>query len=534
MVSFPSNSFSRRSLLKGFAATALLYSTTSLTGAAHAAAPIDGEFDFERFSERMRKLAASPYQAPEKMTSAFFKGLDYDGYRRVQYNPKKGKWADDNIGYQIHAFPMGWLFQEPVTVFEVTKGDSHSFQFSNDDFIFHFEGEKKAEALAADFPGLAGFRINYPINSPTVADELVSFLGASYFRALGRGNTYGLSARGLLINSWREVPEEFPRFSEFYIEKPTGPGPLTLYAALESQSVTGAYRFIIHPASPDQQQETMMEVTARLYFRSDVVELGIAPLTSMFLFADMNRAGFDDYRPQVHDSNGLYFQPSNGPSMWRPLNNSQHLGNSYLSDANVKAFGLYQRDRSFDTYQDAGAHYERRPSLRVEPTSDWGQGTVRLIEMPSLLEVDDNIGAFWIPSGKIKAGDEREFSYRLVWGDLNPDPKAELAYVFETRAGLGGVSGVENANTLRKFVIDFDGGVLSQMDPKTDFDIETSISAGTLTSSTFSRIEANGHWRLVLDVDTAGQSLIELKAAVSTGGKPVTETWIYQWRRNDA
>jgi periplasmic glucans biosynthesis protein len=520
---------SRRAFLGGVAAAAALFSSTALTPALLAAPPVAGPFDFDSFSARMKELAASEHQPPELLSSEFYKGLDYDGYRRVQFDVRKARWREDDHGYQVHAFPMGWLFQEPVAAYEIVDGTAQPFEWSSDDFDFHFESSEQQAATEAPFPGIAGFRLNYPLNRPEVADELVSFLGASYFRALGRGNIYGLSARGLLINSWREGPEEFPRYSEFYLERPTESGPLTLYAALESPSVTGAYRFVIDPASADRQ-ETVMEVTARLYFRSDIPELGIAPLTSMFLFAETNRASFDDYRPQVHDSDGLFFEAADGTRSWRPLNNTTTLGNSFFWDTNVKAFGLYQRDRDFETYQDAGAHYERRPSLRVEPAGDWGEGLVRLIEIPSRLEADDNIAAFFIPATPVVAGDEREFSYRLSWGNLSPDPEEPLAYVSSTRAGQGGVSGVANTLSLRKFVVDFMGGELGGMEPGTEFDIEATASAGTIQSTTFSRVESNGAWRLVLDVETAGQSLIELKAAISLEGRPLTETWLYQWR----
>ena len=273
-----------------------------------------------------------------------------------------------------------------------------------------------------------------------------------------------------------------------------------------------------------------MEVTARLFFREDVPEVGIAPLTSMFLFAEANRAGFDDYRPQVHDSNGLILVRESGETMWRALNNTPALGNTYLWDANPKAFGLYQRDRNFETYQDAGAHYERRPSIRVEPVDGFGQGTVRLIEIPSTLEADDNIVAFWIPTDPVKAGDTREFHYRLVWGDLLPQVDSALAYVAETRAGQGGISGVENAATLRKFVVDFKGGELEAMAPDAPLEVKAEASAGKITSTTLSKVAANDVWRLVLDVETGAETLIELKASVSANGTPISETWLYQWR----
>ena len=301
-----------------------------------------------------------------------------------------------------------------------------------------------------------------------------------------------------------------------------------MHAALEGPSVAGAYRMVLTPAG--EAQETMIEVTARLFFRSDIVEIGIAPLTSMFLFAESNRAGFDDYRPQVHDSNGLLLERENGEVMWRALNNTQTLGNTYLWDSKPRAFGLYQRDREFETYQDAGAHYERRPSVRVEPIDGFGQGSVRLIEAPAKLEADDNIGVFWVPDEPIRAGDAREFRYRLIWGDLPPKADDPLACVAETRAGQGGVSGVENAATLRKFVIDFRGGELAVLEADAVLEVKAEASAGKITTTTLSKVAENGAWRLVLDVETEGEPLIELRASVASNGHPLSETWLYQWR----
>lgn len=273
-----------------------------------------------------------------------------------------------------------------------------------------------------------------------------------------------------------------------------------------------------------------MEVTARLFFRTDVQELGVAPLTSMFLYAEANRGGFDDYRPQVHDSNGLLVERESGEVMWRALNNSAWLGNSYLSETNPAAFGLYQRGRDFESYQDAGAHYERRPSLRVEPIGAWGQGMVRLIEIPAKLEADDNIVAFWIPAEPARAGEAREYSYRLIWGDLNPEQNPSLAYVAETRGGVGGVSGVENAANFRKFVIDFKGGDLAALPAGTPIDVLATVGGGVVRSSVLSRIDANDVWRLVLDVEADPGATLELKAYLVGMGKKLTETWLYQWR----
>ncbi|MDC9823376.1 glucan biosynthesis protein G [Devosia sp. ZB163] len=516
----------RRAFLKSAAAAAALFSTTALTPIAIAQ---DAEtFDFEVLTERMRAKAAEPFDATVPELPKLFAGLDYDGYRKVQFDAQHARWIDNNSGFQVHAFPMGWLFKEPVGVFEVAEGKALPFDFSNEDFLF-YDAAMKTEAEAESFPGIAGVRINYPLNQADKMDELVSFLGSSYFRALGRANIYGLSARGLAINSWQAGPEEFPRFSSFWLERPTEDKPLVMYASLEGASVTGAYRFEITPPSAEAQ-ETVMDVTARLFFRADIGEIGIAPLTSMFLFAETNRHLFDDFRPQVHDSNGLMVERDGGEVFWRSLNNTDQLGNTYLWENNPRAFGLYQRDRNFETYQDAGAHYERRPSARVEPVGDWGQGHVRLIEAPSRLEVEDNIVAFWIPSDPVKAGDTREFHYRLIWGDLMPHDDATLAHVVETRAGQGGVSGVANDAKLRKFVVDFAGGPLRTMPTEAQLDVVATVAGGEIVSSALSRIDANGAWRLALDVMIDGTGPVELKANVASSGRTITETWLYQWR----
>ena len=378
----------------------------------------------------------------------------------------------------------------------------------------------------AQLPGVAGFRLNTPLNHPDRFDELVSFLGASYFRALGRDSRYGLSARGLALNTAGPQPEEFPRFTRFYLERPTqGLGETVVYALLDSPSVSGAYRFVIRPGDT-----TEMDVTARLFFRADVAELGIAPLTSMFLFNGVNRAGFDDYRPRVHDSDGLRIVQQGGDVIWRPLNNPSRLAGSYFVENNPVSFALHQRERDFTKYLDAGAHYEMRPSLEVVPLGDWGAGHVRLVEIPTALEVEDNIVAYFIPAGKVAAGDMREFAYRLRWGDLPENDTADLAHVVETRAGAGGVSGVVNPENKRKFVIDFKGGLLSRLGSDAEVTPVVAVSGGDLVAVTLARVDGSDLWRVVLDVQS-DSPLVELSAHVAGDDRKLTETWLYQWIR---
>jgi glucans biosynthesis protein len=527
-----SSSFSRRQVLAGLGAAVLLAST-ALPRSAYAATVATGDsfqFSFDWLSERALERASQEHQSGAVPLPAFVEDLDYDSYRRIQFRPEQGLWVDTESPFHVHAYHPGWLFKEPVALFEVTGEEATPIAFSPSSFDYHDEA-MLAAAEAEPVEGVAGFRINHPLNSAERFDEMISFLGASYFRALGRNSIYGLSARGLAVNSWREGPEEFPRFSEFYLARPVpGEPTLTIYASLDSPSVTGAYRFVVTPAT-EENVDTVVDVTARLYFRADIDELGVAPLTSMFLFDDANHALFDDYRPRVHDSNGLSIVRNTGETLWRALNNGERLGNAYFTEESPRRFGLEQRGRAFAAYQDSEARYERRPSLLIEPTSDWGRGSVRLVEASARLEADDNIVAFWVPEAPVRAGDSLEFSYRMRWGDLPPD-NADFAHVVETRAGQGGISGVENAVSLRKFVVDFAGGPLADLDPQTELDVFVDVGPAELVFATVFFVPASGVWRMVIDTDMAGNELVELRAYVNGLGRKLTETWLYQWRAN--
>jgi len=483
-------------------------------------------FDFDSLSQEMQAMAAKP-PVPVQMPESFLSGLTYDDYRLIRFNPERARFSDiEGSQFQLHAFHMGWLFKEPVLLYEVADGQARIMGFDTDDFIYEREARNHVPEHA-QLPGVAGFRLHHPLNRPDVFDELAAFQGASYFRALGRNSAYGLSARGLALNTGLSVAEEFPRFTRFYIERPAaGAGTVVVYAAMESASLTGAYRFVITPGT-----ETLMDVTARLYFRADVEQLGIAPLTSMFLFAERNRHAFDDFRPNVHDSDGLGITRADGDLLWRPLSNPPRLASSYFVETAPKSFGLYQRDREFDHYQDAAAFYERRPSCVVEPTGDWGKGAIRLVEIPSDLEVNDNIVAFWVPEAPAKAGDTREFAYRLRWGDLPFDTRDERAYVLETRAGVGGVSGVENADGTRKFVIDFKGGLLGNLpgDRQEDLKVVSTAVNGEIKTQTLSHLWGTDIWRLVLDVAAPRGATVELSAHIAGYDRKLTETWLYQW-----
>jgi glucans biosynthesis protein len=512
---------SRRHLLTGVACATLLPASTMVS--AESGADMPAAFSFDSLTEEMRQRAASP-DSPATLPDGVLSGLSYDDYRLIRFRTERARWQGEGAAFHLHPFHLGWLFTEPVLIFEVVAGEARPMTFTTADFEYLDELAARVPA-GTDLPGVAGFRLNHPLNRPDRFDELVAFLGASYFRALGRGSAYGISARGLAINTARGVAEEFPRFSRFWIERdPAGGATITVHAALESASVTGAFRFVIRPGAM-----TEMDVTTRLFFRSDVEEVGIAPLTSMFLFADVNRGDFDDYRPAVHDSDGLGILRASGEMIWRPLNNPPQLANSYFAETAPRKFGLYQRDRAFESYQDLGARYERRPSLEVEPQGDWGAGAVRLVEIPSDLEANDNIVAFWVPQAPVRAGEAREFTYRLRWGDLPPDPFAPRAHVRRTAAGAGGVSGVAAEPDTRKFVIDFAGGQLAGLPPDADIAPVVTVTGGELTGVTLDKVSPHDIWRVVIDLRAAPGAVVEIGLHVAGYGQKLTEDWLYQW-----
>jgi len=483
-------------------------------------------FSFDRLIERARNAAQAEYQPPEAL-GAPFSDLDYDDYRNIQFRPENAVWQAEEAEFVLHAYHPGWLFDGTVPLFEVEDGRARPIKFTAADFNYYGSARDTIPEGAA-LPGVAGFRLNAPLNSADRFDEVVSFLGASYFRALGQGNRYGLSARGLAVNTAVSGEEEFPRFSAFWLERPDpASGEVTFYAMLESQSVTGAYRFVLRPG-----ETTTMDVELHLFFRQDVRQLGIAPLTSMFLFGPNDGGPFDDYRTRVHDSEALVLNLGES-TLVRVLANPPRLANSYFGAQSPGPFGLVQRHRDFDDYLDAGAHYEARPSLMVEPLNDWGAGTVRLIEIPSDLEANDNIVAFWIPEGNFAAGDTYQTSYRLHWGMTPPGARSERARILRTLGGFGGVAGVEPRRDRRKFVIDFQGGMLGEPQGESEVEARVSVANGTLEEQVLQYVEGpDGLWRLVLEVRAEAGAVTELKADLVAGDRTLSETWVYQWMRD--
>lgn len=499
---------------------------TAATDTASAPTPDAAQpFSYEALIETMRQRAGQERSAPVA-AEGFFTGLNYDGYQRIQYDPKRARWNDGGL-FRVHAFHLGWLFDAPVALYELADGQARPMGFSTDDFIYHQPLGVEVPAHR-EMPGVAGFRVTAPLNRADLFDEVVAFLGASYFRALGQGCRYGLSARGLAVNTGLAPGEEFPRFESFWLERPAaGATSVTVYAALDSDSVTGAYRFVITPGDP-----TRMEVDCHLFPRREVEQLGLAPLTSMFLYGAVDQGDFDDYRPAVHDSEGLVLEVGD-QRIWRPLKNPGRLANSYFEANNPRAFGLVQRARGFDGYLDAGARYDLRPSLMIYPRGDWGPGRLRLVEIPTERETNDNIVAFWVPGAKPAPGEGLHLAYGMEWG-IGPGETAppQLARVARSLAGHGGVAGDAPAEDRRKFVIDFEGGLLRELSGAAEVSPVVTASGGSLHEVVLSQVEGTQIWRLVVEVTTEGDGIVELMAHLKGYGRQLSERWAYQWMRD--
>ena len=495
------------------------FSAPTAPEATAAATPPPKRFNFADVRRRAEMLASQPFQMPANNLPDFLKNLDYDQYRDIRFRAEKSLWRAEGLPFEIQFAPQGFLFDRRVTINVVGDGDSQPVEYASD--LFDYGKNKVPDNLPNDL-GFAGFKVLYPLHADSHYDEVAVFLGASYFRAVGQNQNYGLSARGLAIDTGLSKPEEFPWFREFWLEKPTkDTTELTVYALLDSQSVTGAYRFVIKPGL-----NTQIEVKASLFVRDRMQKIGIAPLTSMFLHGALHERFFDDFRPQVHDSDGLLMFTGNGEWIWRPLNNPLRLRISAYQDNNPRGFGLLQRDRNFDNYQDLEAHYHSRPSIWVEPQGEWGKGTVQLIEIPSNAERYDNIAAFWTPEKPVEAGQQLELSYRLIlFLDLpNLSPGGRT---LSTRVGAGGTGDFQPDR--RRFATDFVGEALAKLAEDAPVTAVVSASTGQVQNVVIRKNPHTNGWRLSFELLPQSDNPSELRAFLKLGNDVLTETWSYQW-----
>jgi periplasmic glucans biosynthesis protein len=492
---------------------AFLGLSTAATGAGAAG------FDFDVVSKRARELADAPYRAPVPNLPAELRELDYDAMRDIRFKPDRAQWRAEKLPFELMFFHPGRGFQETVRINAVdAAGAVTRLGFETDMFDY---GRNKLDLQKLRNVGFAGFRAHYAINNPRYKDEVVVFLGASYFRAVGQGQVYGLSARGVAVDTASAQGEEFPRFTEFWVERPApNAKTLTIHALLDSARLAGAYRFVVTPGV-----DTRIDVSARLFPREAIAKVGLAPLNSMYTFGE-NQPGRDDYRPEVHDSDGLSVLNGNGEWIWRPLVNPKRLLVTSFGAASPKGFGLMQRDRNPSNYEDPEALYERRPSTWVETVGNWGSGRVELVQIPTPDETNDNIVAYWVPGQALAPKQPFDIAYRLHFQLAGPLPP-NRAWVVQTRRGRGYVRQPDGDIA---FVVDFDGPPLRAL--KADAALEAVVEVGDnaqLREKNLFHNPVSGAWRMTIRVKRADAARpVELRAFLRPAAKPaLSEIWSY-------
>jgi len=459
-----------------------------------------------------RDAAGKPFKAPDSKLPAHLNDLDYDHYRAIRFLPDRALWRGEKLPFEVQFFHRGFFYKNRVDIYEVANGQATKIAYQPDNFSF---GDTPPTKPGVDL-GFAGFRLHTPINKSDHYDEVCVFLGASYFRAVAKGELYGLSARGLSINTGEAKGEEFPSFKAFWIEKPAANATsIVVHALLDSESTAAAYRFTIKPG-----ETTVFDVEMAIYPRVDLDHAGLAPMTSMFFFGPNDRIDVDDFRPSVHDSDGLAIFNGRGEELWRPLSNPQDLQISTFADLNPRGFGLMQRQKDFLDYQDLESSFERRPSLWAEPIGDWGEGSVQLVEIPTKEEVHDNIAGFWHPKAGLQAKGEYTYTYRLHWGPDNPKPTS-LARFSRTAVGARGEG-------IKIFVLDLTGDKLRLVDPKKIRGVVTAEKAKVQNIVTQPN-PAIGGWRLSFELSVDEKVPVEIRASLMQENDPISEVWVYRW-----
>jgi glucans biosynthesis protein len=495
------------------AAVLVLLGTLVAAGPAASATP----FTFENVVERARRLAAEPYVDPKGQVPNWLLKLTYDEWRSIRFRADQALWRGETP-FQVQFFHPGLFYDRAVKMNTVDAKGAKPLEFSPNQFDY---GPNDFASRVPQKLGYAGFRVHYPIKTREYWDEVIVFLGASYFRAVGKDQVFGLSARAIAVDTAESHGEEFPFFREFWLVRPArNAREMSVYALLDSPSLVGAYRFVVAPG-----EATVVKVDSLLFMRTEVRKVGIAPLTSMFFHGENTPArSVEDFRPEVHDSDGVLMNLSSGEWLWRPMDNPHALHVSSLQADGLAGFGLLQRDRDFDHYQDLETRADLRPSVWIEPHGEWKDGRVEVVEIPTENDTNDNAVAYWVPKRQPKPGEPGSFSYVMRWyGEDHTRPPG--ARVLATRRDRGTV---KNAH---RFVIDFVGKKLNAIPADRVLRGVVSVAGGAevaeLVEQHVVKNEVTGGWRLTFQVVPKGRGPVELRAFLDQGGETLSETWSY-------
>jgi len=509
----------RREFIAALAGTAAS-GAMALPGRSALAADSAG-FTFDTVKDQAVQLAKQPYDGSSPPLPDSLKSLDYAHFRMIDFRSDQALWRDGGL-FHIEMFHRGFQYDRKVTIHTIESGEVREIGYSPSMFDF---GPNNFPTNFDQSMGFAGFRLHFPLNRPDYYDEFAVFQGASYFRLIGRGEQYGLSGRGLAIDTAGPQGEEFPAFTKFWIERPSAEAStVVIYALLDSKSTTGAYRFELTPDT-----ETKMRVEAVLYPRLDIKKLGMAPLTSMFLHGKLGNRPFNDLRPEVHDSDGLALHTGSGEWVWRPLMNPRALRVSAFSDQSPKGFGLMQRETDFHQYEDVIEHYQRRPSLWIEPEGDWGKGAVELVEIPSDEEINDNMAAYWVPEQPVKAGVPVTFAYRATTlpGTVTMPP---IGRTVGTRTGpvVPVDATKDDHKAALRFWLDFTGGDIPSLSDRLPVEAIVTVSTGKVDDIVCQKLEPEV-WRAAFTFTPDGRKDTEMRAFLKLRDRSLSETWTFRW-----
>lgn len=485
-------------------------------------------FSFDALKAEAAALAKLAYKPPSQPAPEIMEQLNYEEWGKIRYDTNSAIYATGPQQSPVTFFHLGKFFRKGIQFYLVDGGQAREILY--DQSYFDMPADSPARKLPKG-AGFAGFRLQEPKDGPLDwrTNDWVAFLGASYFRAIGELRQYGLSARGIALDTWQSGrEEEFPDFTRFWIGPEEGHS-VTLHALLEGPGIVGAYKFLM-----TRDKAVTMDVECQLHLRKDYIRFGIAPLTSMYWFSETRKGDGVDWRPEIHDSDGLAMWTGTGEHIWRPLNNAPRVMASAFGDTNPKGFGLLQRDRNFDHYLD-GVMYDRRPSVWVEPKGNWGKGAVQLVEIPTDDEIHDNIVAMWVPAEPTRPGQTLDFSYKLHWKADEPYP-SDLARCVATRLGNGGVPGQPRPKGVRKFMVEFLGGPLANLPKGVRPKPELWASRGTFSYVFMEAVpdDVPGHWRAQFDLTVEGQDPVEMRLYLSDNDKVLSESWLYQYHPFDS
>jgi glucans biosynthesis protein len=522
----------RKFLISTAAALVSLGSRASAQSGLKLGAPLP--FGFDNIIERARKLSTQPYAAPPAPPSEALDRIDYEALSKISFKNDYALFTEDPSRYPVTFFHMGKFSRTSVRihVLEDRPGGLVAREIVYDEKYFDMPADSPAHTLGKG-AGFAGFRFqeNRSGKLDWHKNDWVSFLGASYFRAIGELYQYGISARGIAVDvAMADRPEEFPIFTDIFLAPQKADSEVvTVYGLLDGPSITGAYRFDMR-----REKAVVMDVETNLFVRSNIERLGIAPMSSMYWFSETIKPAAVDWRPEVHDSDGLALWTGAGERIWRPLNNPVATLAAAFGDENPRGFGLLQRDRGFDHYLD-GVHYELRPSLWVEPLEHWGKGAVQLVEIPTDDEIHDNIVAMWVPAEPSTAGKSYHFHYRLHWVASEPNPPA-VAYCVATRLGNGGQPGQPRPKGIQKFMVEFLGGSLAGLPYGVKPEPILWASRGNFSYIFTEAVPDSvpGHWRAQFDFATTGKEPVEMRLFLKSGNDILSETWSYDYHPRQA